>query len=133
MIEQNAANATPREAPRHGEHAADLIYDTEADTRRGGLWLYPACYDDFSIARQRAHSLSTAFHIPFAVDLFGAAGRAGALTPSVAVDVPGYYAYTLADPRPHVVYIGADEGAEIGAEQQSADEEQGKQGEGSAR
>jgi len=97
----------PRPAPRHGDHAADLIYDMQADRRRGGIWIYPACYDDFHLAKRRAHSLSRGFGINFKVDLFGAAGEPGEVTPSVAVAEPGYYAYTVEDPRPRVVYLPA--------------------------
>lgn len=93
--------------PQHGDRAADLIYDALADRRRGGLWIYPACYDDFHLARRRAHSLSQGFGIPFKVDLFGAAGPAGEVTPTIAVAEPGYYAFTEEDPRPRVVYLPA--------------------------
>lgn len=99
-------------APRHGEHAADLIFDTAAGRRygqaSGGAWIYPACYDDIWLCRRRAESLARGFSLPFAIDLFGADGDADdALTPSVAVSMPGYYAYTLEDPRPRVIVIVA--------------------------
>ena len=75
---------------------------------RGGLWIYPACYDDFQVARCRAYSLTQGFGIPFSVDLFGATGTDGEPTPSAAIKEPGYYAFTRADPRPHVEYLPAD-------------------------
>lgn len=99
-------------APIHGERAADLVYDTLAACGRtrssdvaGGIWIYPACYDDFSLARRRAHSLSVGFGVQFTVDLFGASGPDGDLSPSVGVSEPGYYAFTREDPRPHVVFL----------------------------
>lgn len=91
--------------PTHGEHAADLVYDEQADPRRGGVWIYPACYDDFSLARRRAHSLSQSFGVAFRVDLFGARGDCGEETPSVAVSEPGYYAFTVHDPRPRLIRV----------------------------
>ncbi|HEY7974923.1 MAG TPA: hypothetical protein VID72_06245 [Ktedonobacterales bacterium] len=91
--------------PTHGDHAADLVYDEQADPRRGGIWIYPACYDDFYLARRRAHSLSQSFGVPFRVDLFGARGDCGEVTPSVAISEPGYYAFTSADPRRRLIRI----------------------------
>ncbi|HEY7849404.1 MAG TPA: hypothetical protein VIC27_05025 [Ktedonobacterales bacterium] len=104
-------------ATRDGERAADLVYDTQAARQRSasysdedgreGVWVYPACYDDFRLARRRAHSLSLGFGIPFAVDLFGAGGPYGDLTASAGISEPGYYAFTTHDPRPRVVRIGS--------------------------
>ena len=107
-------NENERPAPQHGEHAADLIFDTEAGSRfnnavdgvGGGAWIYPAAYDDFWLCRRRAASLARGFGIPFSIALFGVDGGPGdEMAPSVAVSMPGYYAYTLADPRPRVIVI----------------------------
>ena len=101
----------PRSEPRHGDCAADLIYDGQASPDfHGPIWIYPACYDDFTLARRRAHSLSVGFGVPFQVDLFGASGLApfgGELTTSAAIYEPGYYAFTTHDPRPRVLYLSA--------------------------
>jgi hypothetical protein len=92
--------------PTHGDHAADLVYDEQANSAAyGGIWIYPACYDDFYLARRRAHSLSQSFGVPFRVDLFGARGDCGEVTPSVAISEPGYYAFTSADPRRRLIRI----------------------------
>lgn len=91
--------------PQHGDHAGDLIYDTAADPTRGGIWIYPASYDDVYLCRRRARSLADGFGLSFSVDLFGASGADGEVTPSIAVAEPGYCAFTTADPRPKVVYI----------------------------
>lgn len=100
-------NTAPR-PPAHGDHAADLVFDTRASVAYpAGIWIYPACYDDFSLARRRAHSLSQGFGVPFQVDLFGAAGPTGELTTSAAVSEPGYYAFTRRDPRPALVLLPA--------------------------
>jgi hypothetical protein len=94
------AAASQRPAPQHGDRAADLVYDEQANPAAyGGIWIYPACYDDFYLARRRAHSLSQSFGVPFRVDLFGARGDCGEVTPSVAISEPGYYAFTVHDPR----------------------------------
>ncbi|HEX8729746.1 MAG TPA: hypothetical protein VF739_14035 [Ktedonobacterales bacterium] len=106
-----------RPAPYHGERAADLIYDTQAGARfisaveggERGAWIYPACYDEYWLAKRRAASLARGWGLRFAVGLFGADGDAGEVTPSIAVAEPGYYAYTLADPRPRVIIIVAVE------------------------
>lgn len=104
--ERQAEGLTQRPAPRHGDRAADLIFDMRASPARGrGLWIYPACYDTYPLTLRRVQSLQRSFGIPFKVGLFGAAGRAGEVTPSVAVSEPGFYAYTEEDPRPHVVHI----------------------------
>lgn len=120
-----------RPAPYHGERAADLIYDTTAGRRfrsaadgddGDGAWIYPASYDDFWLARRRAESLARGWGLPFSIDLFGfgfargaaggADGEPGEVTTSAAVSEPGYYAYTLADPRPHVIVIAVRATAE---------------------
>ena len=98
----------PQPAPAHGDHAADLVFDTHASVAYpDGIWMYPACYDDFYLARRRAHSLSQGFGVPFQVDLFGAAGECGELTTSAAVYAPGYYPFTRRDPRPYLILLPA--------------------------
>lgn len=108
----SSSNTSPTlRFPRHGEHAADLIFDTYAGARfehdlgegKAGAWIYPAAYDDYALACRRAASLARGFGLPFSVDLFGAEVASAGPTPSVAVAEPGYYAYTLADPRPHLI------------------------------
>ena len=95
-------------APQHGERAADLIFDCAASPFYAeGIWIYPACYDAFTLARRRAHSLSCGFGVPFQVDLFGASGPCGELTTSEAIYEPGYYAFTPHDPRPQLIPLPA--------------------------
>lgn len=87
----------PGTAPRSGERAADLIY-SDAEKDLGGIWIYPA-YDDFWLAYRRANSLTRGFGVPFGVDLLRPHAN------DEAVSEPGYYAFTRADPRPHVISI----------------------------
>ena len=116
----NTSHATSsRPAPQHGDRAADLIFDIEVCPVAGGAWVYPACYDDLHLARRRAHSLEHGFGIPFTVDLLGVTGEPWSVASrSVAVSMPGYYAFTTHDPRPHVVLLPviAPSGAPSGAE-----------------
>lgn len=111
IIAAAAPQPEPRPAPRHGQRAADLIYDEQASPHYaslyGGIWIYPACYDDMTLARRRAQSLSAGFGAPFQVDLFGASGPCGELTTSEAIYEPGYYAFTTHDPRPRLVALPA--------------------------
>lgn len=121
-------NTAPRQ-PAHGDHAADLIFDTQASVAYpDGIWIYPACYDDFFLARRRAHSLSQGFGVPFQVDLFGAAGPCGELTTSAAVYAPGYYAFTRRDPRPYLILLPTVDDvtleAKQGAKQQAKEQQE---------
>jgi hypothetical protein len=123
--------------PVQGERAADLVYDMQAARGRtrqsdaaGGIWIYPACYTDFSLARRRAHSLSVGFGILFTVDLFGASGPDGDLSPSVGVSEPGYYAFTREDPRPHVLYLSDWRSEQRSARQSGETGETGVEGGG---
>ena len=84
-------------APKPGERAGDLIY-SEAEQELGGIWIHTACYDDYKLAYRRAESLTRGFGMPFGANLF-------LPYPNGTVDEPGFYAFTRADPRPHMIYI----------------------------